>query len=1008
LQRSLATIELKGQNTPTEKNSLLHIVPYGDDPLRVLAGLIIGQHISSLPDLSYIHVLLPDLYAAPLLRQHLLEQASHHGTEALLGPRITTLQNWLSQRSSIGSRIISDYARELILTEALLEHPDLYGKGNPWALTDNLLDLFDELTLNETAMPRDLEDFIRRLQRGYQIDQQQFSGLSREATLVHTLWHAWHEQLHAHGLVDRTTAYVLNLSDAPEQAKKAPTKATQTMENELYIAGFHEFKAAERAWLLKYLADQRCRIMLHGTLNTGLDTETYHPDTAITTLAKQLKQTGQDVSYQDDKTPYSLSLDAVYAAGEVPIAHRAKCHGEQFPHSPLAERLAVFTAADAEEEARAIDVQVRQWLLEGRKRIGIVTENRRLARRVRALLERADVYLDDAAGWALSTTSAATTLERWLQTIEEDFAYEPLLDLLKSPFVFPHWNREELLATTYRLEQDIILHENIPRNLNRYRQHLNYRQNRLAPEMKGAFDNVSKLLHELERAAEPLIALLNNDKHPPQHYIGALTKSLAILSKLSEDAAGSRIIQELEQLRHATSVTTLQMRWQEFRAWLGRALERYNFLPPVSPSPVRLMGLAQSRMLIFDGLIIGAVERDYLPGTGHNSPFFNDTVRRELGLTTRSNHMNVRFYDFRRLLEAAPDVVLTHRREQDGEDVIPSPWLELLQSFHRFAYGAELQSGTIGSLVNHPATQVFNTDTLSLPGPVNCPKPNVNHELLPQTISASAYQELMDCPYQFYAARCLKLTAPEAIRERLEKSDFGNRVHRCLEAFHGNVAELPGPFNQPFTPQTRIAAIGLLEEISHAVFAKDLEDNFQHRGWLKNWLAVIPNYIDWQIERAKDWQVAQVELEHEQQNYYAGVNLKGRLDRMDTSRSGIGLIDYKTGRSAKQAEVESGEAVQLPFYALLAELKLQEPVTRVEYMSLDKNKFGIQAGLDGDILQELKHATDERLKNLLDTLQHDAQVPAWGDEQTCEYCKMQGLCRRSAWVTDVTEKSNLR
>jgi ATP-dependent helicase/nuclease subunit B len=582
-----------------------------------------------------------------------------------------------------------------------------------------------------------------------------------------------------------------------------------------------------------------------------------------------------------------------------------------------------------------------------------------------------------------------------------------LLDLLKSPFVFPRWDREELLAATYRLEQDIILHENIPRNLNRYRRHLNYRQNRLPPEMKGAFDTITKLLNELERAAQPLTALLNNDKHPPRHYIDALTKSLAILSKLDNDAAGCRIIQELEQLRHATSVTTLQMRWREFRSWLGRALERYNFLPPVSPSPVRLMGLEQSRLLTFDGLILGAVERDYLPGTGHNSPFFNDTVRQELGLTTLRDHMNIRFYDFRRLLEAAPDVVLTHRHEQDGEDIIPSPWLELLQSFHRFAYGAELQSGTIESLVNHPATQVFNTDTLNLPSPVNWPAPNINHELLPQTISASAYQEFMDCPYQFYAARCLKLAAPEVIRERLEKSDFGNRVHRCLEALHGDVAELPGPFNQPFIPQTRTAAISLLEEISHAVFAKDLEDNFQHRGWLKNWLAVIPDYIDWQIERAKDWTVAQVELEHEQQNYYAGVNLKGRLDRMDTGGKGIGLIDYKTGRSAKQADIESGEAVQLPFYALLAELKLQKPVSRVEYMSLDKNKFGIQAGLDGDILQELKHATDERLKNLLDALQHDAQVPAWGDEQTCEYCKMQGLCRRSAWVTDDTEKSDL-
>ena len=59
------------------------------------------------------------------------------------------------------------------------------------------------------------------------------------------------------------------------------------------------------------------------------------------------------------------------------------------PQSPALDRLSLFKADGAEQEAAAIDIQVRRWLIEGKRRVGIVTENRRLARRVRALLERA-------------------------------------------------------------------------------------------------------------------------------------------------------------------------------------------------------------------------------------------------------------------------------------------------------------------------------------------------------------------------------------------------------------------------------------------------------------------------------------------------------------------------------------------------------------------------------------------------------------------------------------------
>jgi ATP-dependent helicase/nuclease subunit B len=656
------------------------------------------------------------------------------------------------------------------------------------------------------------------------------------------------------------------------------------------------------------------------------------------------------------------------------------------------DRLLVYAAPHAEAEARAVDIQVRRWLLQGKQRIAIVTEDRRLARRVRALLERADIALYDTGGWALSTTAAAAALERWLEALEEDFAYQPLTDLLKSPFVFPLNDRHDLLAAVYRFEQDLVIHENIPRNLQRYRRHLAYRRERWPPAAGAA---VQTMLDDLETAAKPLLPLLRGE-HPqaPQRYLDALEESLrrlGLMETFARDEAGERILQELLNMRQALAGRRIKMRWREFHTWLGRTLERYNFQPPTASSPVQLLGLEKSALADYDALIIAGATAQHLPGAGEPSPFFNEAVRRELGLPGFQQRYDSRFYYFRCLLQAAPQVLITARQEENAEPVPVSPWLEALQSFHHFAYGTPLSDDGLAALVDHPAAQVIRGDAAPPPTPKSMPAPRIPPALLPDKLSANAYQQIVDCPYQFFAARILRLSAPETVREALEKSDFGQRIHLALHAFHSGAEGYPGPFQETLNAANRDAAVRCLEEISRAVFAKDLEDNFMHRGWLLRWRQAIPEYIDWQTEREQSWHVVGTEIAVESQR--EGLTLRGRIDRLDRGDAGIGIVDYKTGATPHPDEVSSGEEVQLPFYVMLAD----EPVQRVEYLSLDSRRFGSRAVLEGETLHELVAQNDERLRAVMNQLANGAPVPAWGDDRTCRYCAMAGLCRRAVW-----------
>lgn len=959
---------------PGSASDPLTWVAWDEDPLAITARRLGARAAAQFPDLSNIVILVADLHAAGRMRQQLQIVAEQHGCPALLGPHIATLRGWVEAQAIHTPPVLNAAARELMLVEALRGRADLLGTANPWQLAENLLDLFDELTLQRIGIDADLDKFLAQLRRGYGLFARTPAALSREAQLVHSLWHAYHAQNDAEHRLDPQLAYLQRLAAWSQNKKQASF---------IYLVGVDALNAGETHACRELLLRGRMELILHGAPQAGSTTR------ALQNLVDPLALPTQ-APEQHNANFFDQCFDHEAAA----LAERAHTFAAGQPQSPVATRLSIFAAAGAEQEASAIDIQVRQWLLEGKREISIVTEDRRLARRVRALLERAGLALQDHAGWALSTTRAAATLERWLETVEGDFAQQPLLDLLKSPFLFPPEIRAATLPVIHRFEFDIVRAGNIARGWRRYRDELQARRARLPHWTLAMNQRMTTLLDTLAHAAAPLQRYHDGRPHGPLELLDALEESLqrlGLATTLANDPAGAQMCAALEQLRAALPGRQLRIDWNEFRTWLGRTLEQHNFVPPRERAPVQLMNLAQSRLLHSDAVIIAAADRDHLPGDSSQSPFFNQGVRKELGLPTWRDALALRLYRFRRLLDSAPAVLITWCAEQDGEARMPSPWVDALQTFHRLAYGSDLANSRLGPLTQDARAQISACDSPGMPAPVTRPRPRLAEKLLPEIFTVSGHQRLVDCPYQFFAADCLRLATPDEVTETLDKSDYGQRVHRCLQAFHGDVPGLPGPFTGGFDEHQRNAAIALLNDIAHAVFARDLEDNFQHRGWLRRWQKAIPAYIDWQIERAQQWQVDTVECS-ETRRLGAGLSLKGRLDRIDSRAGGFAIVDYKTGTSARQADVDNGEDVQLSSYALL-----REQVVQVEYLKLGANKVQSGAQLQGEALASLAQAVGARLLKTGVAMRNGTALPAWGDAQTCARCALDGLCRRQAW-----------
>ncbi len=941
----------------------IRLIPYHQPFLAGVAEALLAA-APDIRDLTGYTFLLPQPLTAPALRQALLAAS---GETALLGPRITSLRQWVMAQAPLVDQL-SDQAAELMLVEALQDHLGLFGNDNPWRIAEALRQLFTELTQQHVSLPDSLDDWTARLAQAYGT---QNLSLQREARIVHQLWQAWNEQLAASQHLDQASAYQQALAQTLSQPHEP-----------LILLGMQSFTAPERDWLRHKLANGQLSWFIQAPASRGRAEQAIEPLLALA-----------DVKAEPASSDIGACLAAVFPDDDSDMRQRALQLAARFDRSPLRERYRCFSADNPEQEVRAIDLQVRQWLLADKTCIGIITEDRRLARRVRALLERAGIELQDSGGWALSTTTAAAVLERWLECIEEDFAHLPFLDLLKSPLLLPETDREQHLHAVYRLEQDIILHENISRGLNRYQQHLDYRLRRLNAEESSSYDSLRDLLELIAAAATSLQALRHTSALPAD-YLAALQQSLislGIWQSWQQDAAGLRLISLWDSLHAAAQRQTLMLDWQGFRVWLGGNIERTTFRPAQTGGPVQLLTLEQSQGQHFDALIIGGCDAEHLPSKPGVSPFFNDSVRHELGLPTWQQDYQLQLYHFRRVLEAAPDILFTWHREDQGDPVLPSPWLDALLTLHEISFASRLEDQALHALLKQPV-DVQPPHCAPLPAIPQQPRPRLPMALQPLAESPSSHQQLIDCPYQYFAAQGLRLQPPEEIRDALAKSDYGERVHRCLEAFHSDVKELPGPFTHAVTEQNRPSAIDMLTAIAHAEFAKDLEDNFQHRGWLKRWLKKIPQYIDWQITHQQQWQVKRTEQRLEQQ-LSPVLTVKGRLDRIDSDRDALAIIDYKTGASAKRDEVVAGEAVQLPFYALLSE----QPVAEVSYLKLDDEPLRDGARLTDDELAALTAATRERLLNTHAAIAANAPLPAWGDPNSCRYCDMRGLCRKDIW-----------
>jgi len=907
-------------------HSPLLISPSVDFWPQTAAALLDADHMlgaaarAGSRDFSGYQVVVPAFSHAVHWRIALAQALQRHAPPqaGFIPPRINTMAGWLTMQPPQPQQ--DDSERLMQLYAQLRQHGWLKKMFTARRNTDllplaqTLLSLSDELTQALLpAMERTPGDADERWQAALaQLSPSARSMLSDEAQLV---WSIWQSQLDGNDKTAQRYARMLALARPGAHAPLAPL---------MWIS-----PVAPEPMELAFL-------------------EAYGEHAEVQPV--QIDWRGPDIPL--------LYRTAWPELCDTPLA---PAPDDLFAPQMDAPTLALCPAASLEDASLQSAQVVLDWLRQGKSDIAVVAQDRVSARRLRALLERAQVSVADETGWKLSTTRAAAAMAAWCDVVTSRGETTALLDLLKSPFIFA--GMADKSAAVMQIEWQ-LRRENISGEWR---------------SVQAVFKDGSLAAGVLQAVAARA-ALFDGRKTLADWSACAqqLLDALDMRDAFAQDIAGQQVLQLLDDLgaRQADADGGELFSFAEWRALLNLQLDAVTFMPPITDRRIVMLPLNGARLRNFDAVLVIGADAEHLPSQPQETLFFSNAVRHELGLPTRLSRQHQQLRDLTELLCANREVVLCWQTHKDGEPNPKSPWLERL----------ELCLAKAGM---EPLRELRHDLSLHelLAAPSTMPAPSAA-ELAPARLSASAYNRLVACPYQFFAQHMLRVNVMDELSDMPEKRDYGGWLHEILMKYHEALRDAKTPVEQ---------RAALLAAISDEVFGKAIREHPAALGYEARWRKVMPAYLVWANERESlGWHfvLGELPLQHALAWPDGGIELYGRLDRVDENAEGErAVLDYKTSSlPSLAAKLRNAEDHQLPFYGLLS----GQTMAAAHYVALEpyRDKTGDVAAPDFEAQQQ---ALQQQIITVMQAIGNDAPLPANGIESVCQYCEVRGLCRKGVW-----------
>jgi ATP-dependent helicase/nuclease subunit B len=581
--------------------------------------------------------------------------------------------------------------------------------------------------------------------------------------------------------------------------------------------------------------------------------------------------------------------------------------------------MAVIEAANAEEEALAIAVALREALEIPNTTTALVTPDRALARRVSAALGRWNIAADDSGGEQLSDTAAGRFARLAAEAALGGLAPVSLLALLKHPLLRLGAGPGAQLYAAQALER-AVLRGPRPRSGSRGlahalaslrsqldRMHSGDGSSDLHPSdpraalRRDELDAAADLVHGLGVALRPL-----EDPASASTFGEFASRHCAVIDVLGADEAGNlpafaghdgvALAEAFDQIMaHDADIPVAAADYAElFHAALqSRVVHR----PEQPGARIRILGPLEARLIEVDRIVLGGLVEGVWPPDVRSDPWLSRPMRHALGLDLPERRIGLSAHDFSQML-GCKTVVLTRAAKLGGAPTVPSRFLQRLAA----VAGDELWTTALARGAQYVAW-AHELDRPQKVEPVKRPEPRPPRAARPTKLSVTEIEHWLRDPYGIYAKHLLRLRPLDPVDTPPGARDRGIVIHGAI-----------GEFTQLFNDRLPNDVVSELLRLGKKHFAA-LDDFPEARAfWWPRFVRIAHWFAAFEASRRP--QVAALNAEMRGaldialgERTFTLTARADRIERLHDERYAI--LDYKTGQVRTPAQVSSGLAPQL-------------------------------------------------------------------------------------------------
>ncbi|MBB4075907.1 ATP-dependent helicase/nuclease subunit B [Bartonella fuyuanensis] len=557
-------------------------------------------------------------------------------------------------------------------------------------------------------------------------------------------------------------------------------------------------------------------------------------------------------------------------------------------------------AINEHEEALAIAVALRKAIEEPKKTAALITNDRNLARRVSAELQRFGIEANDSGGIPLAQTLPVTLLRLILENVLQPNDPIAFLSLLKHPLTALQQNRYRLREMAENFEL-FVLRGNTGRIslcecdqfLEKWIETYTHHDSEINPLDQQKYEEARFLCHLLKKAVEPLTFLIKQEKECTINEAAIATVEVFenfgrnednSLAHLYQHEAGQALSNFLRELVSDQSGLTFHL--YEWPAMFSAIIATRSVTPSPGGHPrLFIWGTLESRLQTVDTVVIGGLNEESWPMSTRNDAFLSRSMKMMLTLEPAEQRVGLSAHDFQWAM-GMDKVVMSRALRVNHTPSIPSRWLQRIET----VVGKQIwkQIRARGEILLHWAKLLDHTSLISgVERP--CPVPPL--EMRPRHFSVTEIETLRYDPYAIYAKKILRLKPLKALIHDPGATERGILYHAILADFCTQIKN-PNAANA----LNMLLAIGR-KEFDKCNFPSDIEVI-----WWTSFEDLAPRLIQWEQSLGPRERYAEI-VSQKIPIGTTGVTLSGRADRFDIlPDKTVEILDFKTSTlpSSKQ------------------------------------------------------------------------------------------------------------